>query len=246
MRQAGAGGGRDSARRGARRRGVGSLLVQLAAAAGSRVVALAGGRDKLDLARSLGADVAIDYRDAGWPDAVRTAADGGVDVGVRRRRRRRRPGGLRARAPRCGRFVAFGARSGPRFTRGDDAEAEAARGVVRPTGLGRSPAELLELAAPRWPRAPPAACARVVGQTFALEGRRPRRHAAMEARATRGQDAAGGAARRGRRGLSYGGVGSRIWSRRWPTPTIVNRQLEPLLDPAHVRLRRAAGRSAQS
>jgi len=116
--------------------GVGSLLVQLAAAAGARVVGLAGGPDKLDLARSLGADVAIDYRDAGWPDAVRTAADGGVDVvfdGV---------GGDVGRAAfdlvrPGGRFVAFGLASGA-FTRVDDAEAEA-RGVVRPAGLGRSP-----------------------------------------------------------------------------------------------------------
>jgi NADPH2:quinone reductase len=41
--------------------GVGSLLVQLAHGAGARVVALAGGSQKLALARELGADVTLDY-----------------------------------------------------------------------------------------------------------------------------------------------------------------------------------------
>jgi NADPH2:quinone reductase len=59
--------------------GVGSLLVQLAAAAGAHVVAAAGGPRKLELARSLGATYAIDYRRHGWTDEVRNAV-GPVDV----------------------------------------------------------------------------------------------------------------------------------------------------------------------
>jgi NADPH2:quinone reductase len=59
--------------------GVGTLLVQLARRAGARVVALAGTPDKLELARDLGADLAVDYRRDDWPDAVRDAA-GQVDV----------------------------------------------------------------------------------------------------------------------------------------------------------------------
>jgi len=59
--------------------GVGTLLVQLARRAGARVVALAGQPGKLALARDLGADLAVDYRRAGWPDLVRDAA-GQVDV----------------------------------------------------------------------------------------------------------------------------------------------------------------------
>ncbi len=51
--------------------GVGSLLVQLAAAAGARVVAVAGGPRKLAVARELGAELAIDYRKPGWDAAVR-------------------------------------------------------------------------------------------------------------------------------------------------------------------------------
>ncbi len=46
--------------------GVGSLLVQLAAGAGARVVAAAGGERKVKLARSLGAEHAVDYSQPGW------------------------------------------------------------------------------------------------------------------------------------------------------------------------------------
>lgn len=61
--------------------GVGSAAVQLAVAAGARVIATAGGAGKLELARSLGAEVAIDYRSGGFVDEVLQATDGrGVDV----------------------------------------------------------------------------------------------------------------------------------------------------------------------
>jgi NADPH2:quinone reductase len=60
--------------------GVGSLLVQLTKATGARVVALAGGPEKLSVARSLGADATVDYRRAGWVEGVRAAAPDGVDV----------------------------------------------------------------------------------------------------------------------------------------------------------------------
>jgi NADPH2:quinone reductase len=54
--------------------GVGSLLVQLAKAAGARVIAVAGAERKLRLARELGAEVAIDYTRASWPSEVVAAA----------------------------------------------------------------------------------------------------------------------------------------------------------------------------
>jgi len=61
--------------------GVGSAAVQLAVAAGARVIATAGGDEKLEVARKLGADVAIDYRKSSFVDAVVEATDGrGVDV----------------------------------------------------------------------------------------------------------------------------------------------------------------------
>jgi NADPH2:quinone reductase len=61
--------------------GVGSAAVQLARVAGTRVITTAGSSEKVELCRSLGADVAIDYRDADFVDAVLEATDGrGVDV----------------------------------------------------------------------------------------------------------------------------------------------------------------------
>jgi NADPH2:quinone reductase len=91
--------------------GVGSLLVQLARAAGARhVAAVAGSARKLDLARTLGADVVADYSSPGWADQVR-AVTGTLDVvldGV---------GGEIGNEAlellgRGGRFLAYGAASG--------------------------------------------------------------------------------------------------------------------------------------
>jgi len=61
--------------------GVGSAAVQLASAAGARVIATAGGPHKAEVAASLGADVVVDYRAGDFVDAVLEATDGrGVDV----------------------------------------------------------------------------------------------------------------------------------------------------------------------
>ena len=61
--------------------GVGSAAVQLARVAGARVIATAGAPEKVELCRSLGADVAIDYRRVDFVDSVLQATDGsGVDV----------------------------------------------------------------------------------------------------------------------------------------------------------------------
>lgn len=59
--------------------GVGSLAVQLATAAGARVIALASA-DKHERARQLGAAVTIDSRSPSWVDQVREHAPGGVDL----------------------------------------------------------------------------------------------------------------------------------------------------------------------
>lgn len=60
--------------------GIGTFAIQYARALGARVLTTAGSPSKLELCRSLGAEVAIDYHDD-WPDAVRQATDGrGVDV----------------------------------------------------------------------------------------------------------------------------------------------------------------------
>ncbi|MFI9462300.1 zinc-binding dehydrogenase [Streptomyces xiamenensis] len=61
--------------------GVGSLLVQLARAAGARVIAAARGGRKLALARELGAEVAVDYTAPEWTARVREATGGtGADL----------------------------------------------------------------------------------------------------------------------------------------------------------------------
>ncbi|RAY14585.1 oxidoreductase [Actinomadura craniellae] len=53
--------------------GIGSLAVQESRAIGATVVGLAGGAAKVEAVRALGADVAVDYTQAGWPEAVRDA-----------------------------------------------------------------------------------------------------------------------------------------------------------------------------
>jgi NADPH:quinone reductase len=62
--------------------GVGTLSVQMAKLLGAgTVVATASSEEKLDLARSLGADVLIDYTEEDWPEKVREATGGkGADV----------------------------------------------------------------------------------------------------------------------------------------------------------------------
>lgn len=56
--------------------GVGTLLVQLARAAGAKVVGAARGTRKLDLVRDLGADAVVDYSTPDWAEHVREVTDG--------------------------------------------------------------------------------------------------------------------------------------------------------------------------
>lgn len=60
--------------------GVGSAAVQIAKAAGCRVIATAGTEAKLAVCRDLGAELALDYGDPAWIDRLREAVPGGVDV----------------------------------------------------------------------------------------------------------------------------------------------------------------------
>lgn len=62
--------------------GVGLFLVQLAKILGMKqIIALASSDDKLEIVKTLGADVAIDYTRAGWTDQVLEATGGqGVDL----------------------------------------------------------------------------------------------------------------------------------------------------------------------
>jgi NADPH2:quinone reductase len=61
--------------------GVGVAAVQIGKALGARVIATAGGADKLEVARRAGADVVIDYTSGDWIEAVKQATGGrGADV----------------------------------------------------------------------------------------------------------------------------------------------------------------------
>ncbi|WP_328593947.1 zinc-binding dehydrogenase [Actinomadura macrotermitis] len=157
--------------------GVGSLLVQLAKAAGASVVAAAGGERKLELARELGADAAVDYREPGWSKAagpVDVVFDGvGGAVG-------REAFGLLGEG---GRMLSYGLASGE--AAGVPEEDAKARGVslVQPQYTPRFMREgtehvLAEAAAGR--------LRPVIGQRFPLE-RAADAHAAIETRGTVGK-----------------------------------------------------------
>jgi NADPH2:quinone reductase len=61
--------------------GVGSAAVQIAKAAGAQVIATAGGSEKVEVCRDLGAEIAIDYREENFAEVVKEATEGrGADV----------------------------------------------------------------------------------------------------------------------------------------------------------------------
>ena len=61
--------------------GVGSAAIQLGLAAGARVIATAGGAEKVRVCEDLGAELVIDYRAGDFVDAVKEFTDGrGADV----------------------------------------------------------------------------------------------------------------------------------------------------------------------
>lgn len=60
--------------------GVGSMVIQMAKAQGANVVASAGTPQKVDRCRALGADLAVNYRESGWTDAVKRQIPRGVDL----------------------------------------------------------------------------------------------------------------------------------------------------------------------
>ncbi|MGC0311752.1 zinc-binding dehydrogenase [Kitasatospora acidiphila] len=157
--------------------GVGSLLVQLAKAVGAEVVAAAGGPRKPALARELGADLAVDYREADW-----TAAVGAVDAvfdGV---------GGAIGRAAfellgPGGRMVSYGLASGEWAA--IPAETAAARGVALVTG-DRTPDALRDATEYALAEAAAGRLRPVIGQRFPL-AEAAAAHAAIESRATVGK-----------------------------------------------------------
>lgn len=162
--------------------GVGSLLVQLARQAGALVVAAAGGQRKLDLARELGAEVAVDYRKPDWTDRIREAV-GGVDMAFDA------VGGETGRAAfelleQGGRMLTFGAASGTVTEIPEELAAE--RGVSVGWGLTATPQELRGFVRSALAEAAAGRLRPVIGQRFPLE-RAADAHAAIEARSTLGK-----------------------------------------------------------
>lgn len=60
--------------------GVGSMVVQMAKAAGARVATTAGKAEGLDLCRGLGADLVLNYKTDDVPARLRDFAESGIDV----------------------------------------------------------------------------------------------------------------------------------------------------------------------
>lgn len=158
--------------------GVGSLLVQLAHQTGGHVVAAAGSVDKLELARSLGAEGTVDYRQEGWTSKI-----GPVDVvfdGVggslgRAAFEQLRPGG---------RMLRFGMASGA-FTDVSAKEATA-RGVTLISDPPPSRDQLRDTARHALALAAAARLRPTIGQIFRLD-RAGDAHAAIESRQTLGK-----------------------------------------------------------
>ncbi|MET7278831.1 NAD(P)H-quinone oxidoreductase [Kribbella sp. NPDC005582] len=61
--------------------GIGTMAIQLGVAHGARVLTTVGSKDKMEFASALGADVAINYKEAEWVSVVKEATGGaGADV----------------------------------------------------------------------------------------------------------------------------------------------------------------------
>lgn len=160
--------------------GVGSLLVQLAKRAGANVVALAGGPRKLALARELGADLAVDYREPGWAEVVRGEA-GPADVvydGV---------GGQIGRDAftllhPSGRYAGFGMSSGSFAA----VPATDGPGITRISFGPLSPDQSIQFTRRALDLAVNGTLHPIIGQRFPLD-QAAYAHAAIEARATTGK-----------------------------------------------------------
>jgi NADPH2:quinone reductase len=179
--------------------GLGILLSQLATAAGARVIATAGSARKLELARGLGAAVALDYTAPDWARQLADAAPDGLDLaydGV---------GGpigrtvFEALAP-GGRFVVHGMASGAMTDTSEPAEPvtpkapapsmrnarDQAPSVIGIAELASIASAGRELAAAVLAEGAAGRLRPVVGQTYPLE-RAAAAHAAIEARQTLGK-----------------------------------------------------------
>lgn len=120
--------------------GIGTFAIQLASRLGARVITTAGSPEKVEVCRSLGADVAIDYRSEDFVEAVRAATDGeGADVILDNIGARYLDRNLTALAVE-GRLVIIGMQGGTKAEL-DIAALLRKRGAVIATSLRARPAE---------------------------------------------------------------------------------------------------------
>ncbi|MCP3138631.1 zinc-binding dehydrogenase [Pyxidicoccus xibeiensis] len=166
--------------------GLGLMLVQVARAAGARVIGAARGKAKLGLVREQGAEVVVDYSEPGWVERVREVTGGkGPDLVLDG------AGGEVGRAAfevtaRGGRFSAHGAPSGG-FTRTSPEEAERRGVTVRGIEQVRfGPAEAKRMAERAIAEAAAGRLRPIIGQSFPLE-QAAAAHAALEGRHTVGK-----------------------------------------------------------
>jgi NADPH:quinone reductase len=166
--------------------GLGALLVQLASAAGGRVIGAARGQTKRNLAREVGADLVVDDSDPDWPKQVIEATEGhGADLVFDN------VGGAVGLAAfeaiaTGGRFSAHGAPAGG-FTAIDPTEAARLGVIMR--GIEQvqfSPSDLVRLTRKTLAEAAEGLIRPIIGQTFPLE-QAADAHRAIEARTVIGK-----------------------------------------------------------
>lgn len=167
--------------------GLGTLLIQLARAAGANVVAAARGNAKLELATRLGAHAVVDYSESGWWAKARAATGGGgADVVLDGA-----GGALGASAIDAatdgGRFIGYGAAAGQFADINREAVAARHIGVLGLFDLtGTADIDWLALTERSLAEAAAGRLEVVIGQSFPLE-QADRAHAAIESRTALGR-----------------------------------------------------------
>ncbi|MEV4165745.1 zinc-binding dehydrogenase [Nonomuraea dietziae] len=165
--------------------GVGSLLVQLAAAAGAYVIGAARGVGKAELVTSLGATAYVDYSRDDWLEQLAEATGGaGLDLvfdGVGGRIGTEAIGALRD----GGRVSIYGMASGADTELDEDELRARSIGVIGLTSAP-SPAQTRALIVDALNLAADGALRPVIGQTFPLEAAAAA-HRAIESRTTTGK-----------------------------------------------------------
>lgn len=164
--------------------GIGTMAVQLAAAAGARVAVTAGSEEKLARCRELGADIAISYKESDFVEELLSATDGhGADVILDNIGAKYLDRNVDALAT-AGRLVIIGLLGG-RKAELDIAKLQKKRAAVIATGLRSRPADekATIVAAVRehvWPLIEQGVVRPVINSSYPL-GEAPAAHREMEA-----------------------------------------------------------------